>query len=201
MDGGLAMTALPMQSVASSEVLLASLADFAEFGRQTEAKTMAGIPYMANAFWTAKQRQSHSIHELSYRACFKAELPQFFIDRLTEPGDVVLDPFMGRGTVLVQAALMGRVAYGNDINPLSVLLTRPRLVPIELHQIDAALHSVNWQAGEIQREDLLAFYHPSTLKQLEALKLWLKGAKYVKHPAPPEPKISFSPLKSDKAPS
>ena len=132
-----------------------------------------GIDYFINEFWTSGQRQSHSLHEIPYRACFKAQLPEFFISRLTKPGDVVYDPFMGRGTTLVQAALMGRDVFGNDINPLSVLLTRPRLVPISLQDVATALRSVDWSRGNIQREDLLAFYHPATLRSLEALKLWL----------------------------
>ena len=56
------------------------------------------IRYLINEFWTAGQRQAHSIHEVSYRACFKPQLPEFFIKRLTKPGDAVYDPFMGRGT-------------------------------------------------------------------------------------------------------
>jgi len=58
-----------------------------------------------NEYWTAGQRQGHSLHEISYRACYKAELPGFFIDLLTRPGDLVYDPFQGRGTTLVEAAL------------------------------------------------------------------------------------------------
>lgn len=40
-----------------------------------------------NEFWTSKQRQSSSIHEISYRACFKAQLPSFFINLLSKAGD------------------------------------------------------------------------------------------------------------------
>ena len=54
-----------------------------------------------NEFWTAKQRAASRLHEVSYRACFKPQLPRFFIERLTQPGDLVYDPFMGRGTTLV----------------------------------------------------------------------------------------------------
>ena len=68
---------------------------------------------------------------------------------------------------------MGRQAFGNDINPLSTLLTRPRLRPISLKSVAAALKTVDWSRGAIQREDLLAFYHPATLRNLEALRLWL----------------------------
>jgi len=57
-------------------------------------------------------------------------VPAFFIARLTKPGEAVHDPFMGRGTTPLQAALMGRQPLGNDINPLSTLLVRPRLTPL-----------------------------------------------------------------------
>jgi DNA modification methylase len=67
-------------------------------------------------FWTAKQRQSNSLHEVAYRACFKAELPNFFITKLTEKGDIVYDPFSGRGTTVIEAALLGRNAIANEIS-------------------------------------------------------------------------------------
>lgn len=153
--------------------IIEDLRAFDDFGQRTVTETVEGIPYLINEFWTAGQRQAHSIHEVSYRACFKAQLPEFFIKRLTKPGDVVFDPFMGRGTTPVQAALMARQAFGNDINPLSVLLTRPRLRPITLQAVEVALNTVDWSRNEIEREDLLAFYHPETLKKLEALRLWL----------------------------
>lgn len=161
------------QFAATSESFMDDLRAFDDFGQPTVSETVDDIPYLINEFWTAGQRQAHSIHEVSYRACFKAQLPEFFIARLTKPGDVVFDPFMGRGTTPVQAALMERQAFGNDVNPLSVLLSRPRLRPITLQAVAAAMKTVDWSRGEIEREDLLAFYHPATLKKLEALRLWI----------------------------
>lgn len=163
-----------VQFADSSATFIAEVEAFCEFGQRTIVDSRDGIPYFINEFWTAGQRQAHSIHEVSYRACFKAQLPEFFIGRLTKPGDVVFDPFMGRGTTPVQAALMQRQAFGNDVNPLSVLLSRPRLRPITIDAVAAALRSVDWSAGEVRREDLLAFYHPATLKKLEALRLWIE---------------------------
>ena len=139
----------------------------------TQAWDEGGIPYLVNAFWTAGQRQAHAIHEISYRACFKPQLPAFFIDHLTEPGDAVHDPFMGRGTTPVQAALMGRRPVGSDVNPLAVLLTRPRLVPPTVGAVIRRLGEVPWESGAVEREDLLAFYHPDTLRRLCALRRWL----------------------------
>ena len=97
----------------------------------------AGLRYFVNAFWTAGQRRGHSMHEISYRACFKSQLPAFFIERLTEPGERVFDPFSGRGTTAVQAALMGRAPAANDVNPLSAMLSGPRLDPPSIAAVRA----------------------------------------------------------------
>src|SRR3712207_690295 len=136
---------------------------FRAFRRSTETLVRNGIFYFVNEYWTARQRQSHPLHEVSYRACFKAELPRFFIERLTGLGEVVYDPFMGRGTTLLEAALMGRRLAGNDINPLSRLLIRPRLAPPVLDDIARRLGEIDWRA-EIARadRDLLVFFHPDT---------------------------------------
>ncbi len=153
--------------------MVAALEDFRAFGERSRRRRIDGVDYVENAFWTAGQRQSHALHEISYRACFKAQLPAFFIERLTRSGDTVFDPFMGRGTTPLQATLMGRRAIGGDINPLSVLLVRPRLTPPTAAAVSAALASVDWTRGAVETESLLAFYHPTTLAKLEALRLWL----------------------------
>ena len=147
--------------------------EFNEFGRSSVEVCEKSIDYLINEFWTPGQRQAHSIHEVSYRACFKPQLPEFFIRRLTKPGDTVYDPFMGRGTTPVQAALMNRQPIGNDINPLSILLTRPRLAPPTLHEIAQKLDQIRWDAGEIDKPELLAFYSALTLRHICALRNWL----------------------------
>lgn len=123
-----------------------------------------------NEFWTSRQRAAHSLHEVSYRACFKPQLPRFFIERLTRPQDVVYDPFMGRGTTLVEAALLGRVPVGCDINPLSRFLVSPRLQPPSIEAVRRRLSTIDWTANEEFPEELLTFYHPDTLREICALK-------------------------------
>jgi hypothetical protein len=121
------------------------------------------------------QRRGHSLHEISYRACFKAQLPGFFIERLTEPGERVYDPFSGRGTTAVQAALMGRAPAANDVNPLSAMLAAPRLDPPSVADVRARLASIDLSrvVADPREADLLAFYHPDTLRQIVALRAWL----------------------------
>jgi len=51
------------------------------------------------------------------------------IELLTEPGDVVLDPMCGSGTVIRVAADQGRHGIGLDLDPLAVLMTRTSCHP------------------------------------------------------------------------
>lgn len=143
------------------------------FSASTMETIVERIPYLINEYWTAAQRQVHSLHEVSYQACFKPQLSEFFIERLTVSGDGVLDPFTGRGMAPVQAALMGRRPMGNDINPLSLPFTRPRMAPPSLADVESSLAAVTWDRVDDVREDLLAFYHPTTLRRLCALREWL----------------------------
>ncbi len=147
--------------------------NFREFGQPSAEAWEGPIRYLINEFWTAGQRQAHSIHEVSYRACFKPQLPEFFITRLTKPGDAVYDPFMGRGTTPVQAALMGRQPIGNDVNPLSILFCRPRMEPPAVREVARRLDQIKWDEGEGDDSELLAFYSPRTLRHICALRRWL----------------------------
>ena len=74
----LSLSTLAGRSVAPKD-FVNEISNFAEFGKATSIEDIDGIRYFVNEFWTAGQRQAHSIHEISYRACFKAQLPAFFI--------------------------------------------------------------------------------------------------------------------------
>ncbi len=149
------------------------LREFTYNGAPTLEAEDGGLRYFVNEFWTSAQRQSHKLHEISYRACFKPQLPGFFIDRLTRPGDTVYDPFSGRGTTVLQAALGGCRPVGNDANPLSEMLVRPRLTPVSLHAIARGLAEIPAGPPTDPNDELLVFYHPDTLSRLNAIRTWL----------------------------
>src|SRR5215210_6033280 len=81
--------------------------------------------------WKAQPRLwGHSLHPMcSYLASFPAALSHAFIARYSRPGDVVLDPFSGRGTAPLQAVAEGRIGVGNDLNPFAHLLTAAKVEP------------------------------------------------------------------------
>jgi hypothetical protein len=131
------------------------------------------VPLLTNEFWTNRQRAANSLHEISYRACFKPQLPRFFIGRLTQDGERVYDPFSGRGTTALEAALLRRVPVACDINPLSRVLVEPRLFPPAIADIADRLRQVPWKDVGGIREDLLVFYHIDTLREISALRNYL----------------------------
>ncbi len=135
------------------------------------------VPRIYDEFWTAKQRQMHSLHYAnSYRASFKPELPDFFISRFTTPGDRVGDPFGGRGTTVLQASLLNRKGISNDVNPLSERLAYPKINPVSIQDISDRLDAIDLSAPvDLSREeDMSMFYHPDTYKELINLRNYLR---------------------------
>lgn len=132
------------------------------------------IPRFINEFWTSKQRQSNTIHEVSYRACFKAELPRFFIRLLTKENDVIYDPFAGRGTTIIEAALLNRNIIANDINPLSTILSRPRLFIPSYKEVEKRLSEIKFIVRKAKVDvDLSMFYHSDTESEIVSLRNYL----------------------------
>jgi DNA modification methylase len=135
------------------------------------------IPVYVNEYWTSKQRQANSIHEISYRACFKPQLPRFFIDIFTKEGDTVYDPFNGRGTTVIEAALLNRNIIANDINPLSIIFSEARLHIPEINEIEKRLDEIDIDFTLISDIDLSMFYQKNTLSEILTLKKYLSQKK------------------------
>lgn len=63
----------------------------------------------------------------NHAATFPVDLPAWFIKLFTEPGDIVLDPFMGSGTTAVACVRLGRKYIGFELNPQYVEVAQQRL--------------------------------------------------------------------------
>jgi len=76
---------------------------------------------------------THGYH--SYPARFIPQIPQTIIENFTHKGDVILDPFCGCGTTLVESILKERRAIGVDINPIACLITKVKTTPLEPNKL------------------------------------------------------------------
>jgi hypothetical protein len=133
--------------------------------------------------WKEQQRGwPQALHPLcTYLGSLPAAVAHALIARWSRPGDVVLDPFSGRGSVPLQACLERRIGVGVDANPLAHLLTAAAVDPPSLRaaldrltrlRIDWTLEADTWRAGAWamtegqDRAGAASLFHPETLAQL-----------------------------------
>jgi DNA modification methylase len=83
---------------------------------------------------------THSYHR--YPAKFIPQLAARLIKENSQVGELVCDPFMGSGTTLVEAIVNHRRAYGTDINPVAVLITRAKTTTIEPQYLETKILSL-----------------------------------------------------------
>jgi hypothetical protein len=119
------------------------------------------LPHLAIApEWKDQQRLwGHSFHPMcSYLASFPAGLAHAFIARYTRPGDVVLDPFSGRGTTPLQACAEGRIGVGNDLNPFAYVLTAAKVDAPSKAEVKTRLTAIRvaWAAASTQWNQIAA---------------------------------------------
>ncbi len=120
-------------------------------------------------------RWGHPIHSMcSYMASFPPKVPHYFIDRFTKIGDLVLDPFSGRGTTPTEACLMGRIGVGSDLNPIAYVLTKAKIQPPKKESLLSRLSSLKLNFTPQNTVDvpdkIKMLYSEATVQQLLYLK-------------------------------
>lgn len=115
-----------------------------------------------------------SLHQLSpYIGKIKSSIAADLIADYTRPGEQVVDPFAGAGTIPLEAAMAGRHAFGADISPYARILSLAKLFPPRTlaAAISAAEHALA-EAAELPVPDLRRvpvwvrdFFHPATLRE------------------------------------
>jgi len=76
---------------------------------------------------------SHNFH--AFAAKFPPQLPRYFIDHLTVPGEIVLDPMMGSGTTIAEAILARRKAIGCDLDSLALHVSQVKTTPLDANRL------------------------------------------------------------------
>jgi len=126
---------------------------------------------------------SHNYH--SFPAKFPPQLPRIFIEQLTAPGETVLDPMVGSGTTLVEAALLGRFGVGADIDPLARLLCAVKTRPLDYQQALRVGHQVLSRAHEF------AASQPDSIHDLLVERFGIETADFIDYWFPADSQVEL----------
>lgn len=77
--------------------------------------------------WSFPERGNWATHSGKYRGNWSPYIPRNIILRYSKKKDWILDQFLGSGTTLIEAKLLGRNAIGVDINSEAVKLSNTNL--------------------------------------------------------------------------
>ena len=88
-----------------------------------------------------------------YPAKFHPPIANLLIQKYSKPGDTVLDPFCGSGSLLVEAAVAGRTAIGTDIDPVAVFVSRVKTQRRSHTALSRSADLILFCLGELARPD------------------------------------------------
>jgi tRNA G10 N-methylase Trm11 len=136
---------------------------------------MAELPHTKPPY--AARNWGNPLHSLcSYQGKLKPSLAHHLVARFTRPGDTVLDPLGGVGTIAFEAALQGRHAISNDVNPIAQACATAKLGVPERAAVEECLarlaRSLDSEERLEKRElpsfngPLENYYHPRTLEEI-----------------------------------
>lgn len=94
-------------------------------------------------------RLSHQIFR--FPAKFHPPVARRLLAKLTSPGDRVVDPFCGSGTLLVEASVVDRHAIGFDVDPLAVFLSHTKSQPVHADEFALAAESLLARCEDLRR--------------------------------------------------
>lgn len=116
-----------------------------------------------------------SMHQLSpYIGKLKSSIARSLILNYSKPGDLIVDPYSGSGTIPFEAILLNRNAFACDVNPYASVLTRAKLFsPVSLEEANERAELLFSEMRKIPDPDLRKvplwirkFFHPLTLKEV-----------------------------------
>lgn len=121
------------------------------------------------------ERATHMIH--SYPAKLLLHIPHYFLcnEILSKADDVVLDPFCGTGTVMLETILSGRNGIGIDINPLACLISKVKTTALNREKLKATGRNLRNRisspssSSKVSVINIEYWYYPRIIKGLKSI--------------------------------
>ena len=108
------------------------------------------------AFHSTDRVEGYTHDFYKYPARFSPNFVRFILGAFTKPGDYILDPFMGGGTTIVEAAASGRHAIGSDVNELAQFVTAAKTTPLsreDIAEVQSWVHDVRGEVATLALAD------------------------------------------------
>ena len=100
----------------------------------------ASPPTESHAFQKQSAKRHFGVHGYFTKQVWS--VVQSYIGQLTQPGDVVLDPFGGSGVTAIEALVIGRNAIHVDLNPLPNFIVETLLMPVDFETLELRFNEV-----------------------------------------------------------
>lgn len=129
---------------------------------------------------TNMDRHTHFIH--SYPAKLLQQIPYFFLNNtiFSKENDVVVDPFCGTGTVLLESSIANRNAVGVDVNPLAALIAKTKTTKADISNIKNELEKIKQEYKVYKKSrkkynipkisNITSWYSPKNIRKLSKIK-------------------------------
>lgn len=115
----------------------------------------------------------HRLHP--YKGKFIPQLVEYFIDNHVDdckksayfkPGDVILDPFSGSGTTLVQASEMGMHSIGVDISSFNCMIAQVKLLDYDFLSLEGEIREINKKINSFETNNKIDSFEQELFKKL-----------------------------------
>jgi DNA modification methylase len=131
--------------------------------------------YLKNTWRQNTKNWGHPMHSMASRSgSFPPALADYFINNFSRVGDLVLDPYSGKGTAPYQACLLDRVGFGVDVTPEAYVLTGAKVHTIKHDEAIDYLKSIRFGLSEANIKDVpqevKVFFSTKTLSQILTIK-------------------------------
>jgi len=166
--------------------------EYSRLRRPLSSVDIINVRFVEDEDWDFRRADTryltHGLHP--YPARMVPQVVGRLLERYAPKGCVVLDPFCGSGTVLVEARLHGMNSVGIDINPLACLLARVKSTPISPEKVRKAWASLKATIGkeigllrfgqidvdipDFSGTNIDYWYKPTTMKELAIIRNHLK---------------------------
>jgi len=144
------------------------------------------VPHRDEPF--AKRNWGGTLHSLcSYHGKLKPSIAHFLVANFTEPGQRVMDPLAGVGTIPLEARRQGRIAVANDLSSVAATVSRAKLLPVDSGAVRQGLADLCAAVDQAEGLEQLtsdvdvtfglngaieSYFHAETLREILIARAW-----------------------------